>query len=343
MRNGWRFGSVLAVLGTVGWIGCSTAQNDAADETSATQAKGTSSERATAKIRPEVLARLENGDEVDVIVHLASVAPAGKSPLAREKRVAAVRAVVDGALARSPRLSVRRRFDNVASFSTTVDREALAELADDDSVVGIGLDFPTQGDLLQAVPAIGATRVQKMLGYIGTDVPVAVLDSGVDKTIADLAGRVVAEHCFTQGTCAPGATQEGTSALDVAGHGTNVAAVVASQGAFVGKGFAPGAKIVAVRVLDDHGKGFASDWMAGLDWVLTNIDTQPVKIVNMSLGSAQLFDANCDSSAPDIAELVGQLVAAGVTVFASSGNEGSESSMQLPACLTGVVSVGGDL
>lgn len=63
----------------------------------------------------------------------------------------------------------------------------------------------------------------------------------------------------------------------------------------------------------------------------------------MSFGTEPEFTGPCDDH--DVTTyvasvLVGALRARGVSIFASSGNEGSGTSMALPACLSGVVAVG---
>src|SRR5262249_26576364 len=84
----------------------------------------------------------------------------------------------------------------------------------------------------------------------GQGVTVAVLDSGIDSSNPDLAGRVVAEVNFADPLPA--------GPLDPGGHGSHVAGIIAGNGAasagqFVG--VAPQAHLVDVRVLDENGVG----------------------------------------------------------------------------------------
>ena len=66
-------------------------------------------------------------------------------------------------------------------------------------------------------------------GITGARVTVAVLDTGVDDHDPDLAGSIVAEHCFVPPDGCPNgqAEQDGPgSAQDDQGHGTAVAGLI---------------------------------------------------------------------------------------------------------------------
>jgi hypothetical protein len=109
-----------------------------------------------------------------------------------------------------------------------------------------------------------------------------------------------------------------------------------------GVGFAPDAEIVAVKINDRSNAGYASDWAAGLDWIFTNLSTLGVRVVNASVSTNQLYGSasECDRSEPALAKAVKNLIDAGVTIFASSGNKGSKTQVSAPACNTGVIAVG---
>ena len=74
---------------------------------------------------------------------------------------------------------------------------------------------------------------------------------------------------------------------DPYGHGSHVAGVIGGTGGTSGgayTGVASNASIYSVRVLDSEGKGVTSDVIAGLDWVLSNGETNKIRVVNLSLG-----------------------------------------------------------
>ena len=126
---------------------------------------------------------------------------------------------------------------------------------------------PPAGNITQ----IGADRAWAD-GLSGAGVTVAVLDSGVDATHPDLAGRVIAEENFGG---AP-------DVVDRAGHGTHVASIAVGTGAASGgerSGVAPAASLISGKVTDDDGWGLESEAIAGMEWAAPQAD-----VINMSLG-----------------------------------------------------------
>ncbi|MBM7786822.1 S8 family serine peptidase [Tenggerimyces flavus] len=111
-------------------------------------------------------------------------------------------------------------------------------------------------------------------GFDGTGVKVAVLDTGIDQTHPDFAGKVAAEHNFTTDP----------SATDLFGHGTHVASTVAGSGAASAgkyKGVAHGATLLNGKVLDRNGSGTDSQIIEGMEWAAA----QGAKVANLSLGT----------------------------------------------------------
>ncbi len=142
---------------------------------------------------------------------------------------------------------------------------------------------------------------------------------------------------FTAGC--PGGLSAAPNADDPIGHGTNVTRIIAQA-----NGFAPDANVVAIRVFDNGGRGFNSDWVAALNYILST-PSLSVDVVNMSLGSQQLYapaaaETGCDAVLPVEAQAVNLLTSQGIPVFASSGNNGSRTGISAPACLTNVIAVG---
>jgi subtilisin family serine protease len=114
---------------------------------------------------------------------------------------------------------------------------------------------------------------------VGTDVRVAVLDTGVDLAHPLLAGRLLPGFDFVDFDTDP--SEQGSAADAGWGHGTHVAGIVAMV--------APGAKIMPVRVLDAQGLGDA--WVLGEALLYaTDPDRNPATpdgahVINISLGS----------------------------------------------------------
>ena len=237
---------------------------------------------------------------------------------------------------------------NSSVFSAEIDASDLERLRRDPRVQAVTLDQGGGGHLTQSIPIVGGD-VARAAGYDGRGVTIAILDSGIDLTHPDFAGRIVGEQCFceswTGGGCCPNGqtTQSGPgSARDEAGHGTHVAGIAAGGGVDSPAGLAPAANIVAVRVMDADNtfSSFTQVWQ-GLDWIERN--RPDVRVINMSLGTFALFgNAQCESTAIGIGvdEVVRKLRARGVMITVSSGNSASITGLGLPACMRDVLTVG---
>jgi subtilisin family serine protease len=139
----------------------------------------------------------------------------------------------------------------------------------------IWLDGVRYTTLDQSVPQVGAPTAWAA-GFDGTGVTVGIVDSGVDDTHPDLAGKVVASANFT-----PEAPQ------DLGGHGTHVASILAGTGAASGgqfRGVAPGAQLVSAKACVATGQCFESSIIDGMTWAAN----QGVKVINMSLGGPDM-------------------------------------------------------
>ena len=93
-------------------------------------------------------------------------------------------------------------------------------------------------------------------GAGAVNVDIAILDTGIDVDHPDL-NVVGGVNCST-----------GSSYDDQNGHGTHVAGTAAAKDNGIGVvGVAPGARLWAVRVLDNTGNGTWSSVICGIDWV----------------------------------------------------------------------------
>lgn len=285
----------------------------------------------TAEVDPRVERAFETQDRVSVFLMLRE----------SDSQTAAMQQAVADAL--GAELEVGHRFGSIRALSGTLSRAGLAIARMHAAVSMINIDGEGSGGLTEAVPAVGVDKVQNERGLTGKGITVAVLDSGSPTMHPALPNVVVAQHCFTQAGCPPTNANEGTSAEDDHNHGSNVTGIVASRGGNgIGKGYAPGASIVAVKVLNKQNAGRVSDWVAGFDWVSTNLSMLNVKVINASLVSTAEYGnaADCDKGEPALAAVTKKLIDAGVTIAASSGNTGHTTTMTAPACNTGVIAVG---
>lgn len=121
-------------------------------------------------------------------------------------------------------------------------------------------------------------------GYNGNGVIVAVVDSGVDYTHVDIAGSMwdggsnYPHHGYDM-------CNDDDDPMDDFCHGTHVAGIIAGQGnAGTQTGIAPGAKIMAIKVLDNTGYGFDSDLISGIHFAMYH----DADIINLSLGDPEM-------------------------------------------------------
>ncbi len=285
-------------------------------------------------------------------------------PAVREEGVLRVIVAFDGAA--EPDLSSAavdrpREYRRLPLATATVDEDGLLRLADLDHVRRVWRDEVRWPQLTETIPAIGAPLVWSS-GSRGRGQTIAVLDTGVDATHPMLAGRVIAEACFSTTDLGFRATslcplgrdyKEGAGsaapcALWGCEHGTHVAGIAAGGGSPLA-GVAPEASIIAVQVFtrfDDRwlcgGKSpcvasFVSDQLAALDWLLDRHAGTGLAAVNMSLGGG-LSEFACDDLDPTAAAIAA-LREAGVPTVVSAGNDYARGASH-PACVSSAVSVG---
>jgi subtilisin family serine protease len=293
------------------------------------------------KIAAEVYQELEysNDGYVYVIVMLEPVPLLPKDRMAEQQD--AVYQRQDRVLTRiSPGDFIASyRYKNFAAMTGLVNAQGLVTFEIDPEVLSVGLDARVVGYLEDSVPFIEADLVQNS-GFTGQGITVAVLDSGIDTDHPDLSDNIAAGawHFLYHGT------DQGPGAEDDHGHGTNVSGIITSAGTVSSVGVAPDADILAVKVLDSDNQGGLTDWVAGVDYVVSVVnDYDNLCAINMSFGSNTLYsDCPCDNSTTNnqlaqVAILAARNV--GIITFAASGNSGSTTSMGSPACLSSTVAV----
>ncbi|GGN59079.1 hypothetical protein GCM10010112_13590 [Actinoplanes lobatus] len=174
----------------------------------------------------------------------------------------------------------------------------------------VWLNELTKLELDKSVPQIGAPAAWSR-GYDGSNVKVAVLDTGIDATHPDLAGQIAEAVDFTN---SPVGTQ------DEYGHGTHVASTIAGTGAAsdgLRRGVAPGAKLAIGRVCGASGRCAGDAIIAGMEWAAKS----GVRVVNMSLGGSP-----SDGTDP-LSQAVNRLSRTYGTLFViSAGNSGPSAT-----------------
>jgi thermitase len=235
------------------------------------------------------------------------------------------------AVERAARAAHVRRIDRLGASVVEVPQgraaAALRALAADREVAFVEVDGTVEGaellpndplyDRQWGLPQIGAPAAWTV--GTGSDVAVAVLDTGVDRDHPDLEGAVL-----------PGwnAITGGNDTSDPHGHGTSVAGIIAARGDN-GQGIAGvcwGCEILPVTVLDADNRGSLADVAAGIVFAVD----RGAQVINMSLGSA--------NPSRLLEEAVAYAHGEGVVLIASAGNSGSDE-LRYPAALDGVVGV----
>jgi subtilisin len=160
---------------------------------------------------------------------------------------------------------------------------------------------------------------------VGTvDIDVAVLDTGIynHKDLTVVGGF----------NCSSGPSDKYS---DGNGHGTHVAGTIAAKdNSFGVVGVAPGARLWAVRVLNNAGSGTWGSVICGIDFVTANAAI--IKVANMSLGGAGSKSSCTDGG---MHEAICNSVNAGVTYVVAAGNDASDAANQVPAAYDEVVTV----
>ena len=113
-------------------------------------------------------------------------------------------------------------------------------------------------------------------------------------------------------------------------------------GDYIG-GVAPYAKLYAIKISDGTGgSAYTSAMIAGWEWCVTHRNdnpANPIMVISTSFGGGRIH-RDCDGSSAGMTTAAANAVAAGITLFASSGNDGYCDSMAWPACISHVNSVG---
>ena len=169
------------------------------------------------------------------------------------------------------------------------------------------------------------------MGLTGKGVGVAVMDTGIFPHM-DFDRRILAFADMVNRRPGPD---------DDCGHGSHICGIiggsgVASDGRY--QGMAPGCNLVAVKVLDKKGNGYASDVLTGLAWILERKDALGIRIVNISVGSGGKKGMTENSA---LVRGVNEAWDAGLVVVVAAGNNGPKRmSITTPGISRKVITVG---
>jgi subtilisin family serine protease len=168
---------------------------------------------------------------------------------------------------------------NAVAFTGTPDE--VRAVGDDPAVETVGLDmpitladdghteanpFPDAGSGNWGLPAIRAPTVWSTFGLRGAGARVGTIDTGVDASNPDLAGKVIAWHDFVGSSPTP---------MDDNGHGTHTAGTIAGGSAGGAPiGVAPDARLLVARAMGANGVGSGSALLSAAEW-MTDPDGDP--------------------------------------------------------------------
>ncbi|MGI0063359.1 MAG: S8 family serine peptidase [Nitrosopumilaceae archaeon] len=157
----------------------------------------------------------------------------------------------------------------------------------------------------KSVPYIGTTHPRE-LGFDGTGIKIAVIDTGVDYNHPDLFGfgkdgKVIGGYDFVDNDNSP---------IDTNGHGTEVTGIIAADGQL--QGVAPKSKILAYRI-SENGESVSSDLIIK---AIEQAILDEADVINISLG-VNLTNKKIDNA-------VNKAVEQGIIVVAAAGNNGPD-------------------
>ena len=245
----------------------------------------------------------------------------------------------------SREFNLHRRFKNQAGFSGELTLDGLNKLLNHPKVKSVEPDHVLKHHLAQGIPLINASGYRPT--YNGQGVSIAICDSGIDYTHSKLGGggfpnsKVIGGFDTGDWDFDP----YPDSASSDNGHGTCTAGIAAgglgSVGDYIG-GVAYGAKLYALKIEDSSGIIYDSYIVSAWEWCQDHKNddpSNPILVISNSIGGGR-FSSSCDGFESALATAADNTTAAGITLLASSGNEGFCDSIASPACLSSVISVG---
>ena len=234
---------------------------------------------------------------------------------------------------------------SIKAVAATVPASSLESLASDWNVSYISLDRPLWSRstaTTTAISTIGAEYTTEpinasqvwAMGYVGTGIGVAVIDSGIN-TVDDLSvvgvSSIVKLAVGSRIVYSASFLPDPTDGSDQFGHGTHVAGLIAGNGvASKGlqytrtfSGVAPNANLIDLRALDENGGGTDSSVIAAIEAAISLKDTYNIRVINLSLGRPIWENYTQDP----LCQAVEQAWKAGIVVVVAAGNSGRNQAL----------------
>ena len=199
---------------------------------------------------------------------------------------------------------------------STPDEEVVHDLDLKDGEVSVRYPYPLD---------LGIDQVHAQ-DVLGRGVTIAFLDTGIStKGVlgqlikAGYKERFVGQVNFLKKN--PELKKEGK---DANGHGTHVAGLVwnvlRDRDSGTSMGSAPGARILALKVLDKNGQGTYEDAIEAIQWAIERKDKHNIRVMNVSLYA----EPTCPYWADPLGRAVEAAWQAGITVVVAAGNGGPD-------------------
>ncbi len=225
---------------------------------------------------------------------------------------------------------IKKDLKIINGVSARLPTQRIKEIENRPDVISVERDLPVRKLSYVADAHISATEVWN-LGFTGSGIRIAILDTGVVTSHPEFQGRIAACHTEVEGT---------TNCEDDEGHGTAVAGLAMAPGIdYNAIGSAPDAMLLVDKVLNNTGSGTTSQVIAGIEWAVAN----NANVISMSLGTDEAYpNNNCDDAHPAFKAAIDSAEASGISVVAAAGNGGLDgrNGLDAPACISNVIAVG---
>ncbi len=100
-------------------------------------------------------------------------------------------------------------------------------------------------------------------------------------------------------------------------------------------GIAPESNIVAIKILDEDGKGNSADVLAGLQWIVDNKELYNIRVANLSIGTQDI------GTKDPLVKAVEAAWDAGIVMIIAAGNNGPDfNTVTSPGISRKVITVG---
>lgn len=179
----------------------------------------------------------------------------------------------------------------------------------------------------------------------GSNIKVAVIDTGIDYTHPDFVGRTILKgpnyaYCPGNRNSKTGfcLSPPGVDPMDDHGHGTHVAGTI---GAVTNNstgiaGINPKVTLMAIKTMKNDGKGEMSDNVNAMQYAIEH----GANVMNMSLTSSKSRKPLPCSKVPELQDTINDAISKGIIVVVAAGNSNEDAANEIPTSCSGVIVVG---